>query len=83
MSKPSVNEDGINYVELKNTFKVLEEIRKSYEDDGMRSEAEAVNNVHYLVQLYENESEWNSAKPSDGVDIDAYQSLGSFEQRQD
>ena len=83
MSKPPVNEDGINYVELKNTLKVLETIRKSCEEEGMQSEAEAVKNVHYFVQLYENGSEWNPAKPSDSVDTDAYQSLGSFERRQD
>lgn len=82
MSKPSVNQDGISYVEIKAAFKVLEEICSTVSDGEMGPEEEAVNTTRYLIQQYENESEWRQPNPSDGVDPSGHQTLDSFEVKQ-
>ena len=82
MSKPPINQDGISYVEIKAAFKVLEEICSTFNNDEMGSEEEAVNTTRYLVQQYENESEWRQPNPSDNIDPSGHQTLDSFEAKQ-
>lgn len=38
--------------ELETCFRVLEELREQFDDDGMTSERDLINEAHYLVQEY-------------------------------
>ena len=65
--------------DIKSTYKVLEVIRQNFVDDEMHDEALQVNNTHYLVQLYEEESSWRVPRASDDIDPSNHQTLDTFE----
>lgn len=56
---PATNDDGITTDEIDTAFRVLEMVRESLAEDGMRSEASTINEAHYLVQQYDEGSNWH------------------------
>lgn len=60
MAPPATNDDGITTDDIDTAFRVLETVREDLASDGMRAEASTVNEAHYLVQQYDEASEWHN-----------------------
>lgn len=56
---PATNDDGITTDEIDTAYRVLETVRENLAADGMRSEASTINEAHYLVQQYDEGSDWH------------------------
>lgn len=55
----ATNDDGVTVDEIDAAFRVLEAVRQDLTDAGMRSEASVLNEAHYLVQQYDQGSNWH------------------------
>jgi hypothetical protein len=58
MAREPTNGDGISESEIEAAYRVLETVRENLSDDGMPSLSGIVNEAHYLVQQYENNTEF-------------------------
>ena len=48
-----MSDNEITVSDIHATYKVLEQIREDFLEDGMKSEAELINDAHYYVQEFE------------------------------
>lgn len=79
MTEPSqVNRDGLTKADVATAYEVLEVLREELSNEKMDSKADKVNEVHYLLQQYEETTTWRDPKPADSIDSNNHQPLENF-----
>lgn len=53
------NQDGFTQDQIETVYAVLEVMREQFNEDGMVGEENMVNDVHCLVQQYDEGSNWS------------------------